>query len=620
MLLFSLLDYTSFLIFLYLGIYVFRREPGTAINKIFLAQSLSFALWALCDTFIHSTSSLETVWVLERISTIGYATFAAFVLHFFLEVSGRKVSRKPLILAFIYAPALIFLFRGLYSPLAVSEFVPGPLGWSEILPSSSGWYIAFSIYYLAYMVTSIALSLHRAQTTKNIRERNQSRVLTLSALAPLLGGIITDVIVPQMNIRIPPLTPILILFWAFGVWYVIRRYHFMVISPEMAVHEIVRQMDNMMFFLDEKGQITRINDQVTNVMISQEEELLGRPFMMIVQEDADIVKILEDTRRDPSRRYSSEVHLKISTGITVPIRLFATAIKDKNNYLMGILIIGIDLRETRALQNEITERKKAEALLQDSESKLRQRKEEIEKDLQSAKLIEKALIRSDSVNLPGVQLALRHKTMDIIGGDYFTSIKIDEETTGFFISDVAGHGISAALFLSLISSTVHRVAEEYGKDPSAFMEQLNHELIQYMSSYFLTAIYSTVIVQPDSALFTFARGGHPFPVLISQGRFEMLKGRGPMVGQFPGIQFEKVTCELRSGDRLFLYTDGLIEVSNRQNDLFGFKRFAELLLSSSHLPLENAMDRIMDEIRSFRGLSEVEDDMLITCIEYTGLE
>ena len=213
---------------------------------------------------------------------------------------------------------------------------------------------------------------------------------------------------PQMNIRIPPLTPILILFWAFGVWYVIRLYHFMVISPEMAVHEIVRQMDNMMFFLDEKGQITRINDQVTNVMISQEEELLGRPFMMIVQ--------------------------------------------------------------------------------------------------------------------------------------------------------------------------------------------------------------------PDSALFTFARGGHPFPVLISQGRFEMLKGRGPMVGQFPGIQFEKVTCELRSGDRLFLYTDGLIEVSNRKNDLFGFKRFAELLLSSSHLPLENAMDRIMDEIRSFRGLSEVEDDMLITCIEYTGLE
>lgn len=618
MLLFSLLDYTSFLIFLYLGIYVFYREPGSTINRIFLAQSISFALWAICDTFIHSASSIETVWILERISTLGYATFAALVLHFFLEVSGRRVSGRPFILTIIYAPAIIFLARGLYSPLAVSEFIRGPFGWSEVLPSTSGWYLAFSLYYLVYMLTSISLSLHWALTTKNIREKNQSRILTLATLVPLIGGIITDVLLPHMNIRIPPLTPILILFWAFGVWYVIRKYHFMVMSPEMAVHEIVRQMDNMMFFLDEKGQITRINDQVTNVMSSQEEELIGRPFVMIVQEDDNIMSILEETRKEPSKRYSSEVHLKISTGITVPIRLFATAINDRNNHLMGILIIGIDLRETRALQNEITERKKAEALLQESESKLRIRNEEIEKDLQNAKLIEKALIRSDSLKLPGVNLAFRHNTMDIIGGDYFTSITIDKKTAGFFISDVAGHGISAALFLSLISSTVHRAADQHGKDPSAFMEHLNSELIQYMSTYFLTAIYSTVTLTEDGALFTFARGGHPFPVLVSQGQVTMLRGRGPMVGQFQGVRFEKVVCNLNEGDRIFLYTDGLVEVSNKHNELYGFDRLTELLLSSSRLPLEKAMDQIINELRSFRGQSELEDDMLLACIEYTS--
>lgn len=622
MLIVPLLDYTSFIIFLYLGFYAIIREGNAQVNRIFLVQCLSFALWALCDTIAMSSSNVETVWLLERISAGGYATFAALVLHFFLVVTGKQIIRKhPWLVVVLYLPAVVFFFKGITGPLAVKEFVKVPLGWKEVLPLDSGWYLAFSLYYMVYMLVSIGLAIHWGLTTKNPRHRQQSRVLTMTAIAPMVMGFLTDVGFNMAGIHMPPLTPVMILIWAIGVWYVIVRYHFMGLTPEIVAGQIVQQMDNMMFFLNEHGMITRTNSQVELVLGKDEEVLSGKVFSTLLDEQDVFGMVMERLKTWGGDSIHIEADFMVQGKGMIPARLFCTAIMDKNNFLVGYLIIGIDLRETRALQKEVAERKRAERLLQESEQTLRERNMEIEEDLANAQMIERALFKPEPIDLPGVNIIYKHIPMEKIGGDYFTSFHVSDSTAGLFISDVSGHGVSAALFLSMISSTVRRLSTVYGQDPQQFMAELNSELTGSMSSYFLTAIYANLYFEGDDLVFSFARGGHTYPVLVrANGESEFIKSRGPMVGQIRNSRYEGCERILKPGDRMYLYTDGLVEARSCDDEMFGFERFTQLLGDASTQPLRATLDGVVDFVKKYSCIGGMDDDILLVGIEYTGRE
>lgn len=617
----SFLDYTSFFIFIYLGFHVFLRDRRAAVNRIFLVQCLSFAVWALCDTIAMSSGSLKTVWLMERISAVGYTTFAALVLHFFLAVTGLGQSfLNRVTLVLLYSPAVLFFMKGVSGPLAVAEFHRIPLGWHEIIDYGNPWYVAFSIYYLLYMVLSLAIAFFWWLRSKNQRIRSQARVLVIAALFPFLLGLITDVIFPLLDVALPPLTPVFILFWAVGVWYVIARYRFMALTPQAAADEIVQQMNNSMFFLNDKGIVTRVNRQVEHITHRPSADIEGVPFVDLVSDAATAKNILDKAMIYGSPGLTYETDLLIDENDSVPIRFHITPVRDKNGYLQGILVIGTDLRETRDLQREIVERARTEIILQQRERELRRRNDEIEHDLENAQLIERAMLRPAAVDLPGVNVAYRHIPMDMVGGDYYTVFPIDEKRAGLFLSDISGHGVSAALFLSLVSFLSRQVAGEYGDDPVKFMEALNSELLGSMSSYFLTAVYGVVERKSDHVAFTFVRGGHTFPVFYSkeEDRSRLIETKGPILGQFNHLSWEPETIVLKPGDRIYLYTDGLIESWIENLDASGMQRFTDLLHQASSRDLEESLDFLTGEVTAKPVAGKINDDMLLVVLEYVN--
>jgi len=185
-----------------------------------------------------------------------------------------------------------------------------------------------------------------------------------------------------------------------------------------------------------------------------------------------------------------------------------------------------------------------------------------------------------------------------------------------FIGDVSGHGVSAALFLSLLKATADRACRRHGQSPREFIESLNRDLLENMPHYFVTAIYgyfSTAGMNGGSINFTFSKGGHPNPIIYraATGDIDMLNCRGTILGKFDHVSFEEQTVTLQRGDRIFLYTDGLPETTNEENNIIGFNELPSLIRDVSAKDLGATLDAVIQSANSFRGSAKIEDDIVL---------
>ena len=274
------------------------------------------------------------------------------------------------------------------------------------------------------------------------------------------------------------------------------------------------------------------------------------------------------------------------------------------------------LADFASLAMETHNRKLAEEALRISEEMLRRRTETIDKDLKNAQIIQRALLPDRIPDVERIKLDFRNYSVDEVGGDYFSFTPLQEGGLGIFIGDVSGHGVSAALFLSLLKATADRACRRHGQNPREFIETLNHDLIENMPHYFVTAIYGyfgDFNGVSGNVSFTFSKGGHPNPIIhrAASGRVEMLNCRGTILGKFEHVSYGEQKVELSSGDRIFLYTDGLPETANSQNSILGFNELLPLIQRVSTPDLSETLDAILESAHDFRGNAAIEDDIVL---------
>ncbi len=277
------------------------------------------------------------------------------------------------------------------------------------------------------------------------------------------------------------------------------------------------------------------------------------------------------------------------------------------------------LADFASLAMETHNRKIAEESLRLSEEMLRKRTEMIERDLKNAQIIQKALLPNSIPTTEKIRIEYRNFSVDAVGGDYFSFTPLKEGGLGVFIGDVSGHGVSAALFLSLLKATADRACRQFGQRPREFIEYLNRELIETMPHYFVTAIYGYFSKPNDdgSIQFTFSKGGHPNPIMQwkSTGKVEMLRCRGTILGKFDHAKYEEISIILQPGDRILLYTDGLPEMTNPEKKMLGFNELVHLIEKSLKKDLCETLDTILHEANNFRNGAEIEDDIVLIGLE-----
>jgi len=238
--------------------------------------------------------------------------------------------------------------------------------------------------------------------------------------------------------------------------------------------------------------------------------------------------------------------------------------------------------------------------------------EQIEEQLLHAQRIQRALLPQSAPITERVRTDFRSNSMDAVGGDYF-SFAATSEGLGLLIGDVSGHGVSAALFLALLKSESERIFRTSHRDPAGFIGTLNLNLLGAMPGHYLTAAYAFFSWTGQGPVsLAFSKGGHPEPVLQRSGRpAEFLVCHGPVIGHFAHATFGDMRLELGTGDRVFFYTDGIVETRTADGELFGYVRLLALIDEFAHLELSDALDRVEKAIASFRGAAPAEDDSVV---------
>lgn len=255
--------------------------------------------------------------------------------------------------------------------------------------------------------------------------------------------------------------------------------------------------------------------------------------------------------------------------------------------------------------------------LEHERNELRRRNTIIEDELEMARAIQQQLIPQD---VPSDRMAALYRPMEAIGGDYFDFFSLDGRV-GIFVSDVAGHGVPAALVASMVKSLIAGTTALLSH-PARLLSYLNEVLVGQTRQRFVTAFYCIYDAERRSLIWSTA-GQNP-PLLVHDGavsRIETPTRHVPIAFidrdalEDAGVEYEDYRSDLPREAKLLLYTDGLVEAPKQDDPSVRFGDVLDgVLLDHSDLPPKEFLDAVLDDLVSFCGTDELPDDVCAICV------
>jgi serine phosphatase RsbU (regulator of sigma subunit) len=245
----------------------------------------------------------------------------------------------------------------------------------------------------------------------------------------------------------------------------------------------------------------------------------------------------------------------------------------------------------------------------------------INKELQIANQIQSSILPREVPQLAGLEIAARYLPMSAVAGDFYDFLVVNAKHIGILVADVTGHGVPAALIASMLK-VAFAAQTAHAEDPARVLTGLNRALCGKFEEHFVTAAY--VFVDLDRLLLRYAGAGHP-PLLLAprhnaQGReseSREIEANGLMLGLFPEAAYCAVEIPLDAGDRLLLYTDGILEAMGVAREEFGKSRLKKFLAASSSTASQLA-DALLLELRRWSGADSgrpQDDDITLLVLE-----
>ncbi|HEY8239374.1 MAG TPA: PP2C family protein-serine/threonine phosphatase [Candidatus Limnocylindrales bacterium] len=178
------------------------------------------------------------------------------------------------------------------------------------------------------------------------------------------------------------------------------------------------------------------------------------------------------------------------------------------------------------------------------------------------------------------------------------------------IADVSGKGISAALLMAFVRP-VMRSALDRTADPIRALELTNHILVdERRTGLFVTVLAG--VLDLDTGVFNFANAGHEMPLIASlAGEPRWVPGGGPLLGVFGRLDLAPLSVEIRAGDRLVLYTDGITDAKGRTGGRFGDERLRTAIHDSCDRHADDTCGSVIDRVLAFQGDAEPADDLAL---------
>lgn len=203
-----------------------------------------------------------------------------------------------------------------------------------------------------------------------------------------------------------------------------------------------------------------------------------------------------------------------------------------------------------------------------------------------------------------------------VGGDFYDFFMVDERHLAVVMADVSGKGVPAALFM-VIGKTLIKDHTQSGKDLGEVFTEVNELLCESNSEgLFITAFEG--VLDLSSGEFRYVNAGHEIPYICKKGgKFESYKVRaGFVLAGMEGMRYKCGEMRLDVGDKIFQYTDGVTEATDKDNRLYGMERLTAVLGENSALPPTELLPKIKEDIDGFVGEAPQFDDITMLCLEY----
>jgi len=240
-------------------------------------------------------------------------------------------------------------------------------------------------------------------------------------------------------------------------------------------------------------------------------------------------------------------------------------------------------------------------------------RQRLEQEINIARDIQQALLPRDFREYPHLAVTGFNLPCLSVGGDYFDVFPLSEGRTAFLIADVSGKGLGAAILTTMLQGALSGMT--LGIDPARVVNHVN----QFLCSHSEVGRYATMFfgILDQQGHLEFINAGHPSPILIRRGVAEeaFTEGSYP-VGLVPEAQYTAVCLKLEPGDTLVLFSDGVTEAADPDEQMFGTTRLKELLTGQLECPLEQLQKCVLEAVENFARGAHQADDLTLLIVRY----
>ena len=368
---------------------------------------------------------------------------------------------------------------------------------------------------------------------------------------------------------------------------------------------ILETLNEGVLIVDDCNQIIFANQVLVEMCGFPLEEVMGRPHSYFYQgADLDFAnQQLARGEREGRSRY--EFFVPRFDGSRVPVIISSRMIEDADGRQFSVITF-----------TDISEQKRAQDQLREANLKLRERQDEIERELQLASRVQQSLAPRSMVWGPFAVEAF-YMPVSTIGGDFGLVTPLGDGQLNLLVCDVSGHGISSALVANRIYSELVSLLERRA-GLEEMLRRLNEFVIQHirLSSFYFSL--SAARLYDKGGRLIFASAGHPPALWVTPGgECRQLETHSTVLGLLPDAVAQNPTqeIELSRGDRVVLYTDGFTEAFNKQEDMLGVEGLQEIVRETAHLPLSEMKQAILDRVAAWRH-GPITDDMSLVLVEH----
>ncbi|MBM3224525.1 MAG: fused response regulator/phosphatase [Candidatus Tectomicrobia bacterium] len=322
-------------------------------------------------------------------------------------------------------------------------------------------------------------------------------------------------------------------------------------------------------------------------------------------------------------------------GKDIPI-IFLTSLDDQSTKVKCLNTGAVDYITKPFHKDEVLSRVKNQLRLQHitkalitTNQALREKQRSLDEDLQAAAHIQQSLILKQPPLLRQLQVAWRHLPCERISGDIFNIYQLDEDHCALFMLDVCGHGISAAMVTVSVSQSLAPqtgyLLKQRRQPPQHYMITSPVEVLTQLDTEYplerfgrhFTLVY--LVLNCRTGQLRYSSAAHPPPLLLRRdGEVIPLTAGGPVIGLGDLVPFEEGEVWLVPGERRFLYTDGIIELMNPQEEMFGEPRLTAVLRASQGAPVHTVCDQLIEALFAYGAGTPPQDDMSVLALEYQG--